>query len=227
MVYRTYGDLKSEVLIEADMEAEDFIQEPEVKAYFTDAVREARAHIIKLGLEDDYFVKEQIASLTNGQTEMSLPADIYGFKIRAFSYSTPSKVYTIHRLKGTKKYEVMEHIKQSPSGGEYLMYDIENASPTTGPKIRFYPISQETTANCLVLKYVRNVTDLTNDASLVDIPEFYSFIKAYVKWKLYDKEGSPRSADFKLDYEAEKKLMLDTLTEMTPDNHSNLLEVDT
>lgn len=226
MIYQTYGTLKSEVLIEADMEAEDFIQPAEVKTYFTDAIREARAHIMKLGLEDDYFIKEQKYSLTHGQSELTLPTDIYATKIRALTYSSPSKVYTIHRIKGVKKYEIMQHIRQSPSGGEYLMYDIENSSPTLGSKVVFYPESQETTTDCIILKYVRATTALVDDSSLVDIPEFYSFVKAYVKWKLYDKEGSPRAADFKQDYENEKKLMLDTLTEMTPDNYNNLLEAD-
>ena len=223
MIYQTYGTLKSEVLIEADMEAEEFLQAAEIKTYFRDAVREARAHIMKLGLEDDYFIKEQKFSLTTGQQEVDFPTDIYAMKIRAFTYSTPAKVYQVKRLKGTQKYEVMQRIRQNPGSGQYLSYDIENSSPATGPKIVLYPVSQETTTDALVMKYVRNSIEIVDETSLVDIPEFYSFVKAYVKWKCYDKEGSVRAADFKQDYENEKKLMMDTLTEMTPDSDNLLI----
>ena len=48
MQYRTYEDLRNEVLVEMDMELEDFIQESEVMGYFNDAVREAASHIHKL-----------------------------------------------------------------------------------------------------------------------------------------------------------------------------------
>lgn len=222
MEYRTYADLKQEVLVEADMEAEDFIQESEIKAYFNDAVREACAHIQKLGLEDDYFASFKKYSLTNGLEELSLPTDIYAAKIRALTYATPSKTYQIHRLKGKDKYQIIQDLLRNPGGGEYLQYDLKNISPTAGFKIKLYPVSQEDTTDCITMDYIRTAVKIVNDSDLVDVPEFYSFIKAFVKWKLFDKENGPKAQETKADYEKEKLLMLETLAEMTPDYDSEI-----
>jgi len=222
MNYRTYVDLKLEVLQEADMEAEDFVQSSEVMTYFKDAVREAASHIYKLGLEDDYFKSELLYSLTNGQTYLAPPSDIYANKISALLYSTPDKVYPIKRLKGPRKEEIIQSILQSGSLGQFYQYDILNSSPATGPKIMLYPPSQEARTDCILMRYIRAPEVITGDASYVDIPEFYSFVKAFVKYKLFDKENSVKAAGAKADYEKEKQLMLETLAEMTPDYDSNI-----
>jgi hypothetical protein len=217
MVYKTYQTLRDEVLRETDTEAEDFVQISEVLQYFNDAVREALAHIQKLGLEDDYFQKSVAYNLTAGLTELDLPADIYAAKIRALTYATPSLVYPIKRIKGKDKFEFIQQMLQFPSQNSYYMYDIENSSPTTGFKIKLYPVSYETIPNAIILSYVRTVTTLAADTDLVDIPEFYSFIKSFVKYKILSKENGPQAVEAKAEYEKETKLMLDTLTEMTPD----------
>lgn len=225
MSYKTYAQLKEDVLREADMEAEDFIQEEEVMAYFNDAVREACAHIQKLGLDDEYFNSSATYSLTLGQTELDLPADIYATKITGLTYSTSSKIYPLKRMKGKGKSILKQQILQAPGADATYMYDIENSDPTTGFKLKLYPPSQETTSSCIVMDYVRTVVEIDDDADLVDIPEFYSFIKAFVKYKLFDKENSQKAADTKADYLKEQALMLDTLREMTPD-HDNLIPGD-
>lgn len=225
MIYKTYTQLKTEVLVEADMEAEEFIQASEVLAYFNDGIREACAHIQKMGIEDDYFNKSATYSLTNGQATLSLPTDIYAAKITGLTYSTSSTIYSIHRIKGKDKSIIKQRILQSPSGNANYTYDIENINPVTGFQLRLYPSSYETTVNCIVMDYVRTVVPILLGTDLVDIPEFYSFIKAFVKMKCFDKEGSAKAAEAKDDYEKELKLMLETLREITPD-HDNLIQGD-
>lgn len=221
MLYLSFGDLKQEVLREVDMEGEDFISAPEVKGYFTDAIREACALIHKLGCEDDYFKKSVSYSLTVGLEELSLPADIYAAKIRGLTYATSEKIYAIKRVKGPNKFAIIQGIlKRDTTSYSTFIYDLENSDPVTGHKIKLYPKSTEATTNCIVMDYIRRPIALTSDASLVDIPEFYSFIKAFVKYKLYDKEGSPRVSDALNDLNKERELMLATLSEMTPDYDS-------
>jgi hypothetical protein len=225
MSYLTYAVLKAEVLIEADMEAEDFVQAAEVMTYFNDGIREACAHIQKLGLDDEYFNKSQTYDLVNGQTELALPTDIYATKITGLTYATASNIYPIKRMKGKDKSIQKQQILLYPSSGNSYQYDIENSNPTTGFKLKLYPASYETLTGCIVMDYVRSVTKITANTDLVDIPEFYSFIKAFVKYKLFDKENSQKSADTKADYEKETALMLETLREMTPDS-DNLIPAD-
>lgn len=222
MIYRTYGDLRAELEREIDIEAEDFIQPDEVLGYFNDAIREAASHIYKLGLEDDYFKSEKTYSLTNGLQYLTMPDNIYAGKISGLIYATPEKVYPIKRVKGPNKEVIIQNILQNPTAGSYYSYDILNNSPTEGFRINLYPFSYEDRANCIVLRYVRNVEKIVNDSSLVDVPEFYSFVKAFVKYKVLNKEGTAMGADAKADYEKEKGLMLETLAELTPDYDSRI-----
>lgn len=223
MIYRQYQDLKAEILRETDMEAEDFIQEEEIRGYFNDAVREALSHIQKIGLEDDYFQKSTKLSLVNGQVEIDLPPDVFAAKIRGLIYATSSLVYEIKRIKGPHKFAEIQRLLQTPTQNAYYQYDLENPSPTSGFKIKLYPISYETLTDCLTLNYVRTVQLVTGDTDLVDIPEFYSFIKAFVKRKLFGKENSQMALDANSEYEKEKQLMLETLAEMTPDYDNKII----
>lgn len=223
MIYKTYLELKNEVLQETDTEAEEFIQVSEVLTYFNDAVREALAHIQKLGLEDDYFQKSVPYDLTIGLQELILPVDIYAAKIRGLIYATPASVYPITRIKGPNKFTVIQQLLQNPAPNAFYQYDLENPSPTTGFKIKLYPFSYENLVGCITLNYVRTVTVIVLDTDLVDIPEFYSFIKAYVKYKIFNKEFGPKSDDAKAEYEKEKQLMMETLSEMTPDYDNKII----
>jgi hypothetical protein len=223
MFYKDYLTLKNEVLRETDTEGEEFIQPQEVLDYFNDGVREALAIIQKLGLEDDYFQKSVKYDLTAGLTELDLPLDIYAAKIRGLIYATPSLVYPIKRIKGKDKFEIIQQILQYPSSNSYYVYDLENASPTTGFKIKLYPVSYEDIPQAITLNYVRTVVPVALDTDLVDIPEFYSFIKAFVKMKIYSKENSDKAVGAKADYDAEKQLMVDTLAEMTPDYDNKII----
>lgn len=222
MQYKTYATLKSEVLIETDTEAEDFIQASEVLAYFNDAINEAEAHIHKLGLEDDYFLSTAQFSLTNGLQYLTMPSDIYATKIRGLIYATTEKTYPIKGIKGPKKFEEMQDILMNSGGQPYYQYQILNASAANGHRIHLFPYSYETATNCITMYYIRNANEVTVDASVVDIPEFYSFIKAYVKYKIYDKEGSVKASDAKADLDKERLLMIETLTEMTPDYNNEI-----
>ncbi len=222
MELRTYSELKTEVLMETDTEAEDFIQSDEIRGYFRDAINEAEAHIHKLGLEDDYFLTSQSYSLTNGLTHLAMPTNIYATKIRGLVYSTPDKVYPIKRIKGAKRFEIIQNLLQNPHSGEYYRFQIINDNSTDGYKMELLPPSYETRTNCIVMYYIRNANNPTTDSTKIDIPEFYSFIKAYVKYKIYDKEGSVKSADALVEVNKERELMLATLAEMVPDYDSEI-----
>lgn len=217
MNYRTYGDLRAEVLMETDTEAEDFLQANEVKSYFQDAVNECQAHIHKLGLEDDYFIKRQRYSLTNGQQTLDMPADIYAAKIRGFVYSYGGRTYPIKRIKGARRFEMIADIIQNPGQNMPYQYQIVNTSAAAGLDIEIYPYAYETSTNCITMHYIREAVTIVDDSSVVDIPQFYSFIKAFVKYKILNKAGEPGAAEAKEDLQKERDLMMETLREMTPD----------
>lgn len=227
MVYRTYGALKTEVLMETDTEAEDFLQADEIMAYFQDAVNECQAHIHKLGLEDDYFLKKKTDySLTNGQSVLDMPSDIYAAKIRGLIYSYGGRIYPIKRMKGPKRFELLADLLQNPGQNTPYVYQIINTSSAAGLDIDIYPRSYETSTNCITMHYIREAVTIVDDNSVVDIPQFYSFIKAFVKYKILNKAGEMLAADAKADLDKERVLMLETLREMTPD-YDDIIPPDT
>jgi hypothetical protein len=100
-----------------------------------------------------------------------------------------------------------------------------NAAGDDDAQIQLWPPSIDVGTNILWIWYVRQPVQIESDDDFVDIPEFYYYIKSYVKWKIYDKEGSPLVVEAKADRDEKRQLMLDTLAEMTPDE-DNLIEGD-
>lgn len=226
MIYKTYGELRQKVERETDTEAEDFVGAEELMGYFQDAVNEAEAHIHKLGLEDDYFLSSKFFDLSLGQTQIVLPTDIYANKIRNFYFIQDQIIFPVIRLKGKDKFMKADQLRLEQGTTNYYSYIIFNSSSDAKPIIELYPAARHNGSNLLKMIYIRNAIEIVSDDSPIDIPEFYSFIIAYVKWKIYDKEGSPKLDEVKADMEREKTLMIETLEQMVPDD-DNIIPLDT
>lgn len=222
MQYKTFGELKLKVQRETDTEAEEFVTSAEIQSYFQDAVNECAAHIHKLGLEDIYFQSRKKYDIVIGQQEFELPPDIYAMKISALTFSGNGKVFPIHRMKGPKRFAIMAEMEQFNENGDWYEYQILNTSPDEMPVIEIWPPSKDQGQNFVVMYYIRQPIQIVDDNSKVDIPEFYSFVVSYVKWKIYQKEGSVLISEAKEELDRNRELMLATLAEMTPDYDSHI-----
>jgi hypothetical protein len=225
MIYKTYAELKLKVQRETDTQAEDFVTDEELMSYFQDAVNECEAHIHKMGLDNQYFLSRASADLAIGQQSVDLPDDIYATKILRLILAGNGKVYTIRRMKSENFYERMENINIFNESSDAYEYIILNSDGATLPVIEIWPPSKDAGTNILKIYYIRSAVEIDGDDSVIDIPEFYSFICGFVKYKIYDKEGSVMAADAKIEMERQRQLMLDTLAEQTPDS-DNLIEPD-
>ncbi len=87
----------------------------------------------------------------------------------------------------------------------------------------FYPTPNETNSDRVTMWYIRNANRLTGDDSVIDVPEFIHFILQFVKVKCLKKEGI-LTEDDKNDLRTQRKLMIDTLTEMVPDEDDTVPE---
>jgi hypothetical protein len=224
--YKTYGELKLKVQRETDTEAEDFVQDDELMSYFQDAVNEAEAHIHKLGLEDDYFLKRDTFDLTLGQESISLPTDIYANKIRSLVFKWNDAIYPVKRLKGQRRFLLAENLLLEDNATEHYGYIIINNGPDVKPVLQLYPTAKHVGTDLMIMHYIRNAVEIVDEDSIVDIPEFYSFITAFVKWKIFSKEGSALRDAYKAELDEQKTLMLQTLEQMVPDN-DNIIEAET
>jgi len=224
MEYKTYGELKLKVQQETDTETEDFVSEAELLRWFNDAINECEANIHLCGLEEDYFLTRDVKSLTLGQETVDLPTNIYANKIRAVLYHGQSDNYKIDRIRGRRKFEEANYLKEEYTAGASMCYQymIYNDSASVKPYMELFPKSNETTADCIRIYYIRNANAVVDDSSLVDIPEFHYYITAYVRFRIYDKEGSVQAAAAEKDLNKAKQLMMDTLATMVPDDDDEI-----
>lgn len=70
--------------------------------------------------------------------------------------------------------------------------------------------------------YLRTAKRILEDTDLLDIPEFAQFIIQHMKVRVYEKEGHPNLDKAVSDLDRERALMIDTLTQMVPDNNDKI-----
>lgn len=92
-----------------------------------------------------------------------------------------------------------------------------------GNRIIFYPTPQETSVSNLRIYYIRQAQELLADADECDIPEFSSFVILSAKYRCLQKDvGNPRMQTAVIDLERERKKMVETLSNMVPDEDTTL-----
>jgi hypothetical protein len=213
----TYGELKSNLQKELDLEAEDFITPTELLNYFNEAVDmvESTIHTIY----EDYFLTSAKISLVNGTSDYRLPNDIYAQKIRGMFYSDgAAKLFEIKRI---KQLNDLNYLKLPGSQTYDYSYLITNNS-SSGLKIAFYPTPNETSQN-ITIWYLRNAKRFTVDADVCDIPEFTAVIIQYARWKCLDKEGHPSTQMAAATLQQLRQEMVDTLTARVPDEDNGVI----
>ncbi len=75
----------------------------------------------------------------------------------------------------------------------------------------------------MTLWFIRQANRMFVDADLCDIPQFANFITQFMKKRCYEKEaGHPNYAQAITDLEKQRQMMVDTLTEMAPDDDTRV-----
>jgi len=208
---------------ELDLEEETFVDKDEAREWANQAINEAEALI--MSMNEDYFLAQRSPnlSLVLGADEIALPTDIYAGKVRALVYTNGTRVYELMRIREWHKFLKFRLSRINPTNVDYYRYFIVN-SVAGAPKIKLSPPAQESGA-LVECWYIRNANRLLDDTSICDIPEFVQYVYDHVRTKVYEKEGHFALQKAMADKEATKQLMIDTLTEMVPDN-DNTIEAD-
>lgn len=218
MQYRTYAEVLEEVRQETDTEAEIFIQPSEMIKYCNKGIDEAEAEIHTI--YEDYFLKRSpLISLVNGQVKYDLPTDIYANKLRAIIYRDGADFYRIHKLKGRDKFLAVADLEESASSENYRFL-VHNDGPSINPQIGLYPTPNGT--GSIEYWYLRNANRVTDENSIIDIPEFTQFVIQFMVVKVYEKEGHPNLVVARADLEKYRRLMIDTLSQMIPDGDNEI-----
>jgi hypothetical protein len=227
----TYEKARDKILIDLDLVDEDFVDQDEMVGYFNEAIREAEAEIHKLGVEDEYFLKPAWVAITQGTSDYDLPTDIYAYKIRRLMYrESATNIYPIRRIRGRAKFEKIVDAELNGSADDYQYY-LKNASSTAGMKLVLLPAAKSTLSQAVQIWYIREAQEVpyiaggslaATEATIIDIPEFINFIMQYVKVRVLEKEKGPLFEAAITILQQQRKLMVDTLTDMVPDNDDTI-----
>jgi hypothetical protein len=228
MIYKTFEQIKTKVERELDIETEDFIQPDEFREYVNDAIDIVFAEILKLGLEDEYFLKWKYMALVQGQDTYALPTDIYSNKIKKIMYRQGATLYEIKRMRSKQRFEQIEEILQYNSVTDFYRYLLTNHGSDEGITLELFPASKEDSTQNVKVWYQREPQKWTTDSSKkCDLPEIaLNFLYAYVHFRVFDKEQHAGAADKKASMMDNRELMIQTLTNMVPDEESSI-DMDT
>jgi hypothetical protein len=122
MTFTTYGEFRTALSQELDIEDETFVQPTELVRYFNKAIQKAESLIFTL--HQDYFLTFDYLPLTAGQAIYDLPADIYAIKVRGIIYNNGSKRYALQRVREKDKFERLEYIEayQTEDFYKYIIF---------------------------------------------------------------------------------------------------------
>lgn len=229
MQYTTFGDFKTKVEAELDLEPEEFVQPAEFVGYVNDGVSIAEAEIHKLGIEDEYFLTKSRKSIASGTEDIVLPTNLYASKIRKVIYKNGATLYEIKRSRSLNMFIDRELTNLVQQGGNTIYeYIIRNDSGAAPPVMELSPIPAETVVNGIIIYHIRkaNVWSFSLDpdgAGSIDLPEIaLQYLQTYVRWRCLSKEGHPSIPEAKVEMDDAKKLMVETLTNMVPDGESKI-----
>jgi len=196
-----------------DLQDEIFISPEEFLGYFNEAIDNAEAQIH--ALYEDYFLTSASIALVTGTSTYSMPSDIYANKVRSMYYVNGQTKYEIKRWR-----RPLSDIPYVDTSDDYMYLPINSSA--SGYQFKFLPAAQETSSSNVTIWYIRNAKVITTGTDVCDIPEFINYILQYVKMRCYEKEGHVNTIKAIEDTEKEKMLMIQTLTNMTDDEDTEI-----
>lgn len=212
----TLVSLRTRVQGDLDLEDETFITDADINTWINEAIK--KAEIIIHNLYEDYFLSETTITISAGTKLYSYPTDIYGNKIRKIIFQD-SAGNTSHEVKRARNLADASDRDIYDTGSSPIL-EWTPYNDSDGRKIRIFP--EGSRAGTLRVWYIRNAAQLAADTDSCDIDEFERYVIQAVKTDCYFKEGDPRAVSSKQFEEQYKQDMINTLSNMVPDNNTEI-----
>jgi hypothetical protein len=213
MTQLTFTQFKNIVKDDLDLQDEVFIDDTMLMAWLNNAIDEAEQHI--LGENEGYFLQNESLALVSGTSEYALPSNILAHKIRRVFYESGSNKYEVKRIRDLS---VIPHID---TGDDYRYIIVTNSSG--GHRLKLYPTAAETSSTNVTIWFIGNATRIDADADEINIPEAINFLLAYVKLECLRREGHPGQAQMEMERERQRKILVETLTTIVPDDDNEII----
>ena len=139
----TYGELRTKIELELDLEDEIFVRPDELIGYVNKYISVAESAILKI--DEDYFLSLMHIPLQSGVANYDYPYNIYAYKIRGIEYSAGATIYPVNRFRRMGKFDSVEVANYYPISNWYAYTTLNNSdSPDGKAKIVLIPASKET-----------------------------------------------------------------------------------
>lgn len=200
--------------------------------YCNEGIATAEAMII--GTCEDYFLLPATLTLVQGSSDIALPTDIYGQKIREIVYKNGDRIYPLTRLKDPKmmyqkaildKYSVsLEEYKwflKSATAGAQDTLCLTPAALESGPYLEMWYIR---TANRVPLQAApESATRAAQLATVIDIPEWRLYVEQFMKKRCAEKmKDATRIATAEKDLLAASAGLVADLRDRAKDNETEV-----
>lgn len=212
----TLIEMVEQVRADLDMDDDTFITDLDIRSWLNMAIRVAESNIHTL--YEDYFLASETIPIVAGTGEYEFPSDIFANKIRSIIFDGGD--YDTHEVKPVKSLvdvAMMDKLSHDSTNPTLLYKPVNNAS---GRMIKLFPSTSRN--GDLEIWYIRNATKLVDDDDSTDIDEFSDYLIQYAKTKALLKDGHPDFQVSKLLEDELKLLMIETLSDMTPDQNNKL-----
>lgn len=225
MAYKTKLQVTTKIERDLDLEEEEFIQPDELTEYINDAITIIEAQINTLGLKDQYLKTRTTLSLVSGTADYAIPSNLYEDKIKEIVYSNGATIYGVKPMTGPSSAEEIEHLNRF-STTEYYRYRIRNDS-SAAKYLQLIPASRETASNVIIIEYFRDLSRVSADADLVEVPDIaLQYLYQYVKTMVYEKESHANYESSLAKLEKVEALMISTLQGQLADDSDNFINLD-
>ena len=128
-------------------------------------------------------------------------------------------MWTMRRLRDWHKISRYE-VSKEYEDGQITNYFIVNRTAGS-PQILFMPPNKES-GDIIKIWYLRNANRMVDDTDVCDIPEFVSFVIAFMKYKCLEKEGNPMIEVAAANLEQQRAQMRGVLSGMVADSGTEI-----
>jgi hypothetical protein len=219
----TRANIIAKVQDDLDLHEETVVTPDDIGQYIESAVDDAEEIIIDT--YSDHFLTYEDLSVTEGDTTIDFPDDIYEGRIRGLYYSESGFTSGSPSGDGYKvKKMPFERVMNSATGDAYT-YRILN-STSTGQKFHIFPAIEETSSIQWRLWYIRKAKRLDDDDDVLDNGIRVQYVLAHVKKAIAAKLGDPLVEIFKTELDKQEQTMKRSIGRLTDDDEDVYLEPD-
>lgn len=197
----SWGEVETKIRTDLDLlDQANFIGQDEMATLGNDAISAAESLIMRA--REDYFLTTATITLVNGQANYALPTNIFGQKIRELTYVNGSRIFPLTRLKDPLMFYQKEILDFQATSFEEYRWFLKSTTAGAQDELFLTPAALEA-GPYLVMWYIRNanriqlqaapesVSRATQIATVLDIPEWRSFVEQHVKVSCYEKMKDP------------------------------------